>query len=37
MASYPSGQACNVTEFFRPQNLIFDITLCGVWWVLPVF
>lgn len=31
MASYPSDQACNVTQFFKPQNLIFDITLCGVW------
>lgn len=31
MASYPNNEACNVTEFFKPQNLIFDTTLCGVW------
>jgi len=29
-ASYPST-ACDVTEFFGPQRLVFDITLCGNW------
>lgn len=28
VANYPSGH-CNVDKFFRAQNLIFDITLCG--------
>jgi len=30
-ASYPSSSACNVTEFFTPQQLVLDITLCGDW------
>jgi len=29
-ASYPST-ACDVTVFFGPQRLVFDITLCGNW------
>jgi len=29
-ASYPST-TCNITEFFTPQNLVIDITLCGNW------
>jgi len=28
VANYPSGN-CNIDRFFQPQNLIFDITLCG--------
>ncbi|KIY48424.1 glycoside hydrolase family 16 protein [Fistulina hepatica ATCC 64428] len=29
-ASY-LADTCNITEYFTPQNLIFDITLCGTW------
>ncbi|KAG5637617.1 hypothetical protein H0H81_003951 [Sphagnurus paluster] len=29
-ASFPAT-TCNITQFFSPQNLIFDITLCGIW------
>ncbi|KAL0059167.1 hypothetical protein AAF712_014139 [Marasmius tenuissimus] len=29
-AAYPAI-GCNVTEFFSPQNLVLDITLCGKW------
>ncbi|KAF9016159.1 hypothetical protein BDZ89DRAFT_1022929 [Hymenopellis radicata] len=29
-ASYPA-KYCNITEFFTPQKLILDITLCGNW------
>ncbi|EGO03548.1 glycoside hydrolase family 16 protein [Serpula lacrymans var. lacrymans S7.3] len=29
-ASY-FANTCNITEFFSPQNLVFDITLCGDW------
>ncbi|EGN98170.1 glycoside hydrolase family 16 protein, partial [Serpula lacrymans var. lacrymans S7.3] len=28
VGNWPSG-GCNTTEFFQPQQLIFDITLCG--------
>ncbi|KAF7296787.1 GH16 domain-containing protein [Mycena indigotica] len=28
-AAYPAV-SCNVTEFFKPQNIILDITLCGL-------
>ncbi|KAH9066128.1 concanavalin A-like lectin/glucanase domain-containing protein [Lactarius deliciosus] len=28
VANYPAG-GCNIDKFFQPQNLIFDITLCG--------
>lgn len=28
MANWPTG-GCDVATFFQPQNLIFDITLCG--------
>lgn len=31
-ASFPAT-TCNITEFFTPQNLVLDITLCGVWYV----
>ncbi|KAF9456885.1 glycoside hydrolase family 16 protein [Collybia nuda] len=34
-ASYPST-SCDITKFFSPQNLVFDITLCGIWAGLPV-
>ncbi|KAF5380159.1 hypothetical protein D9615_006142 [Tricholomella constricta] len=34
-ASFPST-TCNITQFFSPQNLVFDITLCGIWAGLPV-
>ncbi|KAL4253040.1 Glycosyl Hydrolase Family 16 [Abortiporus biennis] len=30
-ASYPSGPSCNITNFFTPQQLVLDITLCGDW------
>ncbi|TCD61817.1 hypothetical protein EIP91_007862 [Steccherinum ochraceum] len=30
-ASYASSANCNVTEYFSPQQLIFDIALCGDW------
>ncbi|KAG1881912.1 glycoside hydrolase family 16 protein [Suillus tomentosus] len=30
VGNWPST-GCNITEFFEPQNLIFDITLCGDW------
>jgi len=33
-ASFPAA-TCNITQFFSPQNLIFDITLCGNWAGLP--
>ncbi|KAF9268860.1 hypothetical protein L218DRAFT_535714 [Marasmius fiardii PR-910] len=29
-ASYPS-QTCNIPQYFTPQNLVLDITLCGIW------
>ncbi|KAI0047741.1 glycoside hydrolase family 16 protein [Auriscalpium vulgare] len=29
-ASYPAS-GCNIPEFFSAQQLVFDITLCGVW------
>ncbi|TFY64597.1 hypothetical protein EVJ58_g2524 [Rhodofomes roseus] len=34
-ASFPNDQACNTTKFFKPQQLIFDITLCGDWAGVP--
>lgn len=33
-ASYPAV-TCDITQFFSPQNLVFDITLCGIWAGLP--
>ncbi|KAJ3827032.1 concanavalin A-like lectin/glucanase domain-containing protein [Lentinula raphanica] len=33
-AAYPSS-ACNITQYFQPQNLVLDITLCGVWAGVP--
>ena len=32
-ASYPASETCNITQFFTPQNLVIDITLCGIWCV----
>ncbi|KAI0363232.1 hypothetical protein BV20DRAFT_1040025 [Pilatotrama ljubarskyi] len=29
-AAYPSS-SCNIAEFFTPQQLVIDITLCGNW------
>ncbi|KAJ7446587.1 concanavalin A-like lectin/glucanase domain-containing protein [Mycena latifolia] len=29
-AAYPA-EGCNITEFFPPQELVIDITLCGLW------
>ncbi|KAH8831510.1 glycoside hydrolase family 16 protein [Flagelloscypha sp. PMI_526] len=29
-ANWPSG-GCDISKFFQPQYLIYDITLCGVW------
>ncbi|KAI0673184.1 concanavalin A-like lectin/glucanase domain-containing protein [Trametes maxima] len=29
-ASYPSS-SCDISEFFTPQQLVLDITLCGDW------
>ncbi|KAJ3874433.1 glycoside hydrolase family 16 protein [Lentinula edodes] len=34
-ASYLAAGQCNITEFFTPQQLILDITLCGNWAGLP--
>ncbi|GAW07884.1 glycoside hydrolase family 16 protein [Lentinula edodes] len=33
-AAYLSN-ACNITQYFQPQQLIIDITLCGVWAGVP--
>ncbi|KAL1744576.1 glycoside hydrolase family 16 protein [Schizophyllum fasciatum] len=33
-ASFPST-TCNITEYFTPQNLVIDITLCGNWAGIP--
>ncbi|THV07260.1 hypothetical protein K435DRAFT_959858 [Dendrothele bispora CBS 962.96] len=33
-ASY-LATSCDITEFFTPQNLVLDITLCGIWAGLP--
>ncbi|KAJ6450391.1 glycoside hydrolase family 16 protein [Mycena sanguinolenta] len=33
-AAYPAS-GCNITEFFPPQQLVIDITLCGLWAGLP--
>jgi hypothetical protein len=30
VGNWPST-GCNISQFFEPQNLIFDITLCGDW------
>ncbi|KAI1787368.1 concanavalin A-like lectin/glucanase domain-containing protein [Ganoderma leucocontextum] len=29
-AAYPTS-SCNITDFFTPQQLVIDITLCGDW------
>jgi len=34
-ASYPNTENCPVVEFFTPQQLVLDITLCGVWAGIP--
>ncbi|KAI8996256.1 concanavalin A-like lectin/glucanase domain-containing protein [Trametes punicea] len=33
-AAYPSS-SCNISEFFTPQQLVIDITLCGNWAGVP--
>lgn len=30
-AAYPSDSSCNISNFFTPQQLVLDITLCGDW------
>lgn len=30
-AAYPSDTACDIANFFTPQQLVLDITLCGDW------
>ncbi|KAI0635303.1 concanavalin A-like lectin/glucanase domain-containing protein [Trametes polyzona] len=30
-AAFPVTPACNVTQFFTPQQLVIDIALCGDW------
>ncbi|TBU31749.1 concanavalin A-like lectin/glucanase domain-containing protein [Dichomitus squalens] len=30
-ASYPSGSSCDISQFFTPQQLVLDISLCGDW------
>ncbi|KAJ3823161.1 glycoside hydrolase family 16 protein [Lentinula raphanica] len=34
-ASYLAANQCDITEYFTPQQLIIDITLCGNWAGLP--
>lgn len=34
-ATFPSTNTCNITQFFGPQKLVLDITLCGTWASLP--
>ncbi|KAF5358593.1 hypothetical protein D9758_007731 [Tetrapyrgos nigripes] len=33
-AAYPAA-GCNIAQYFQPQQLIIDITLCGVWAGVP--
>ncbi|TFY63493.1 hypothetical protein EVG20_g6292 [Dentipellis fragilis] len=33
-ASFPAS-GCNIPQYFTAQNLVFDITLCGVWAGVP--
>jgi len=35
-ASYPNSSSCPMTQFFTPQQIVLDITLCGDWAGLPV-
>ncbi|KAG6860471.1 hypothetical protein C0995_010762 [Termitomyces sp. Mi166 len=35
-ASFPAT-TCNITQFFGPQKLVLDITLCGSWAAIPEF
>jgi hypothetical protein len=37
VASYPGGSNCDIPKAFTSQNLIIDITLCGVWGRDPQF
>jgi len=30
-ASYPTSTGCNISQYFNPQTLVLDITLCGIW------
>ncbi|KAF7325175.1 GH16 domain-containing protein [Mycena kentingensis (nom. inval.)] len=35
-AAYPAGPGgCNITQFFPAQQLVLDITLCGLWAGIP--
>ncbi|KIK66646.1 glycoside hydrolase family 16 protein [Collybiopsis luxurians FD-317 M1] len=34
-ANYIASDQCDITEFFTPQKLVLDITLCGNWAGLP--
>jgi hypothetical protein len=30
-ASYPTSSSCSISQYFDPQTLVLDITLCGIW------
>ncbi|PIL34113.1 hypothetical protein GSI_03824 [Ganoderma sinense ZZ0214-1] len=30
-AAYPSDSSCDIANFFTPQQLVLDVTLCGDW------
>ncbi|KAI0342297.1 hypothetical protein BDW22DRAFT_1330594 [Trametopsis cervina] len=34
-ASFPANPQCNLTQFFTPQQIVIDITLCGDWAGVP--
>lgn len=31
VAYFPSTSTCNIPQHFGPNNIIFDLTLCGDW------